>query len=198
MSSAQEESATANAAAQPANTNTTSQSQVTGTKSLDYLFPEMLDVMEFESSWSERGTNGKAIRRYMLVLYFPAERQFQVTMDDSKTPLSLKVINRYGEPLHAYDLYVGAVLDILGRPTTLQSASLRTIQWLEGNTRRLWGKKMSLEEKVNKFRPMPLHALNAGVFKRLKDANVAHGGTIPNRKIAEVVQQLEAELSTFQ
>jgi hypothetical protein len=162
------------------------------------MFPEMLDVMEFESWWTERSANGGTVRRYLLVIYFPAEMQFQVTVDDSKTPLSLKVVNRYGEPLHAYDLYVGAVIDVLGRPTTLMSASLRTISWLEKNTRRLWKRKLQLEEKVNKFRPMPLHALENGPFRRLKDPNVALGGTIPIRKVVEVVRSLEGELSQFQ
>lgn len=158
----------------------------------------MLDVMEFESWWTERGPSGTSVRRYMLILYFPAEAQFQVTVDDSKTPLSIKVVNRAGEPLHAYDLHVGAVIDVLGRPTTLMAASLRTVTWLEKHTRRLWKRKLLVEEKVNKFRPSPLHALDYGVYKRLRDPNAALGGMIPMRKILDVLHELEVELSQFQ
>lgn len=166
--------------------------------SYDAMFPDMLDVMEFESWWTERSPGGGTHRRYMLILYFPTEAQFQVTVDDSKTPLSLKVVNRHGEPLHAYDLYVGAVIDVLGRPTTLMSASLRTITWLENHMKRLWKRKMSLEEKVNKFRPKPLHSLDSGIFRRLKESNPALGGTIPLRKILDVLRSLEGELSEYQ
>jgi hypothetical protein len=175
-----------------------SQQQHSGSASYDGMFPDMLDVMEFESWWTERSPGGGTQRRYILILYFPSESQFQVTMDDSKTPLSLKVVNRYGEPLRAYDLYVGAVIDVLGRPTTLMSASLRTITWLEGHMKRLWKRKVALEEKVNKFRPTPLHALDNGIFRRLKESNPALGGTIPLRKILDVLRTLDDELSLYQ
>lgn len=166
--------------------------------SYDNMFSDMLDVMEFESWWTERGPSGASIRRYMLILFFPGEGQFQVTVDDSKTPLTVKVVTRYGEPLHAYDLHVGAVIDVLGRPTTLMSASLRVITWLERHTRRLWRRLQALEERVNKFRPMPLHALDFGIYRRLKDPNAALGGMVPMRKILDAIRSLESELATFQ
>jgi hypothetical protein len=158
------------------------------------LFPEMPDVLEFESWWTER--NDK--RRYMLLMFFPLENQFQVVLDDSKTPLSVKVADRHGETLRAWDLHVGAVVDILGRPTTLMSASLKTIQWLDNCVKRLWKRKRQLEERVNKFRPMPQHALTYGKYKRLDESTAGLGGTIPMRKIAEAVHDLEKELAMYQ
>lgn len=168
------------------------------TAALDSLFPECLDTMEFESWWTERSKVGTLVRRNMLILYFTSEKQFQVVMDDSKVPLTVRVANRYGEPISCYDLHVGAVLDILGRQTTLMAASLRTQQWLDEYTKKMWARKLSVEERVNKFRPVPLHAMEEGVYRKLVKKEPIVGGKINVRKIAEIVLALEAELAEYQ
>ena len=157
------------------------------------LIPEVPEVLEFESFWNERG-----IRRYMTLAFSTAEASFQVLLDDGKVPLTIKVSDRSGETLRAWDLHVGAVIDVLGRPTTLMAASLRTIQWLDKNTRRLWVLKTSLENRVNKFRPMPEYALCHGQFKKLREPSFVPGGTVNLHSIARVVCKISAELSMYQ
>ena len=157
------------------------------------LIPEVPETLEFESFWNERG-----IRRYMALAFSTAEASFQVLLDDGKVPLTIKVSDRSGETLRAWDLHVGAVIDVLGRPTTLMVASLRTIQWLDKNARRLWQLKTSLESRVNKFRPMPQYALTHGPFKKLGEPSYVPGGTVNLHSIARVVCRLSVELSMYQ
>ena len=160
------------------------------------LFPFIPEVMEFESSWNERNNE----KRYMLIHFFPLVNQFQVLVDDSKVPLTISVENpRTGESMKAWDLHVGAVIDVLGRPTTLMTASMKTMKWLDDSARRLWKMKVQLEHKLNKFRSKPRVDLSYGVFKRLESGSpAALGGILNVGKIAKVVHELEEELSRYQ
>jgi hypothetical protein len=157
------------------------------------LMPEVPEKLEFESFWNERG-----IRRFMALEFHTSDASFHVLLDDGKVPLTIKVADRSGESLRAWDLHIGAVVDVLGRPTTLMAASLRTIQWLDRNTRRLWALKMGLEERVNKFRPMPQHMLSHGVYKKLNEPTYVPGGCVNLHSIARAVCKLSAELSMYQ
>jgi hypothetical protein len=160
------------------------------------LFPETPEVLEFESSWTERNND----KRYMLILFFPQVNQFQILLDDSKVPLTISVENpRTGEPMKAWDLHVGAVIDVLGRSTTLMTCSMSTMIWLDDQARRLWKMKLALEQKLNKFRTKPKSDLSYGLFKKLDSASTsALGGIINVGSIARVVVQLEEELSRYQ
>jgi hypothetical protein len=159
------------------------------------LFPTVPDVLEFESWWTERQE-----KRYMLVLFFPALDQVQVLVDDSKVPITITVNDRAGRPLKAWDFYVGATIDILGRSTTLMTATMRTVTWVDGNARRLWKVKEAVETKLNKFRVTPHTALDYGMFKVLtaKRGSGCLGGVVNIGKLARTVNALEAELSEFQ
>eukprot|EP00672_Neobodo_designis_P003580 CAMPEP_0174877646 /NCGR_PEP_ID=MMETSP1114-20130205/82260_1 /TAXON_ID=312471 /ORGANISM="Neobodo designis, Strain CCAP 1951/1" /LENGTH=179 /DNA_ID=CAMNT_0016113029 /DNA_START=48 /DNA_END=583 /DNA_ORIENTATION=+ len=140
------------------------------------LFPDVPEALEFESWWNERG----GLKRYMSIVFIPAVGQFHVQVDDSKVPLTVAISDRRGRPLQAWDLYVGATVDILGRSTTLMAASMRTVQWIDDNARRLWKIKEALERRVNKFRPKSHTALDYGMFKplaRTKGGPATLGGT---------------------
>ena len=60
------------------------------------------------------------------------------------------------------------------------------------------GPEKSLEEKVNKFRPMPQHALMHGQFKKLMVPSFSPGGTVNLHSVARVVCRISNELSEFQ
>lgn len=154
------------------------------------------EAMEFEAWWTERG----GLKRYMTIVFLPAVGQFHVQCDDSKMPLTVAINNKRGEPLEAWDLHVGAVVDILGRQTTLMAASLATIHWLDENARRLWKIKEALERRANKFRPKSLCALDYGPFKRLASSkgSATLGGTVNLGLIAKTVNMLETELAQYQ
>ena len=160
------------------------------------LFPDVPEALEFESWWNERG-----MKRYMSIVFIPAVGQFHVQVDDSKVPLTVAISDRRGRPLQAWDLHIGATIDILGRSTTLMAASMRTVQWIDGNARRLWKIKEALERRVDKFRPKSHAALDYGMFKplaRAKGGPATLGGNIHVGKIAQTVNDLETELAQFQ
>eukprot|EP01012_Entosiphon_sulcatum_P003176 TRINITY_DN10910_c0_g1_i1.p1 TRINITY_DN10910_c0_g1~~TRINITY_DN10910_c0_g1_i1.p1 ORF type:complete len:181 (-),score=26.33 TRINITY_DN10910_c0_g1_i1:5-547(-) len=159
------------------------------------LFPSVPSVMEFESWWTENG-----LRRYMLLLFYPANEIFEVLVDDSKVPLRVAVFNRDNQPLRAWDLYVGAVIDILGKPTTLMKCTHATCEWLDANAKRLWKRRLWLEKELTKFRVVPpLAAIEGPTVSRLfeSDKHTALGGHIHLARLAKSVAFLSEELSHF-
>ena len=161
--------------------------------SLQGLFTPIPEVLEFESWWHERD-----LKRYMLILYFHSSGTFKVLVDDSKTPLTVHPMTRTSEPVRAWNLHVGGTVDILGRTTTLMSATMRTVSWLDENAKRLWKMKTTLEAELNKFRAQPKTALDFGSFKHMADNKVCYGGKIDIGRIADCVAALEMELSQYQ
>ena len=47
--------------------------------------------------------------------------------------------------MQAWDLHAGAVIDILGRPTTLMKATAATVEWLDCYARLFYNLKLKLE-----------------------------------------------------
>eukprot|EP01051_Picozoa_sp_SAG22_P017281 SAG22_NODE_2628_length_2360_cov_1.812030_5_plen_251_part_00 len=107
-------------------------------------------MLEFRSWWLEEGPStlahppgeGSALKRLnaqtghgtrhtMTIFFFVQEQLFQVHIDDTPEPFTVKISRPDGSNLEAWDLYVGARLDILGRPTTLMKASCQTYTWLD-------------------------------------------------------------------
>eukprot|EP00755_Sulcionema_specki_P023063 Sspe_Gene.77971::Locus_48754_Transcript_1_1_Confidence_1.000_Length_712::g.77971::m.77971 len=158
------------------------------------LFNEIPQVMEFESWWTESGQ-----RRYMLILYYPPKEVFEVMVDDSIVPLKVAVFARNGKPLKAWDLHVGAVVDILGKPTTLMKAKYSTMQWLDTQAKRLWTKKVKLENQLSKFRILPKLTPLEGVTVKKLEGNCAGtiGGSVNLGKLALTVTYLQNELKVF-
>ena len=136
-------------------------------------------------------------RRFMSITYYPQSQQFHILTDDGKVPLVIAVRDRYDEPLQPWHLHVGAVIDVLGRPTTLMAASGATLHWLNTNAKRLWEMKMALERRVNQFRGRPRVDLDSGVFRPLWEPNPGLGGKIPLYKLANIIASLDVELQGY-
>jgi hypothetical protein len=56
--------------------------------------------------------------------------------------------------LQPWDLYVGARLDVLGRPTTLMKASCETMTWLDRQAGLMMQRIKRLEADLAKFQPL--------------------------------------------
>ena len=111
----------------------------------------LVDRLEFESWWIERN-----IRRKMIVLYYTDKEMFEIIVDDSIVPLSVLVVNRNDQPLQVWDLHVGAVVDILGKPTSLMKASVNTVNWLDKQALKLYKKKVKLEVRIGYYLTLSL------------------------------------------
>lgn len=81
----------------------------------------------------------------MQICFFSESCVFEVKIDDSIVPLNIAVFDKEGRSLEAWDLFVGAVIDVLGKPTTLRKATLPTIDWLDKQARKIFREKLRLE-----------------------------------------------------
>jgi len=141
----------------------------------------MPEVLQFESWWKEEGPStlrhppgsGTTTRRLnaqtghgtshvMVIHYFPEEQLFQVHIDDTIEPFTLAVTRPDGTSLQAWDLHVGARLDILGRPTTLMKASCETTIWIDKQAKNMLKTIKTLEKEVSKFQPLSLMVTTHG------------------------------------
>eukprot|EP01062_Namystynia_karyoxenos_P062886 TRINITY_DN55743_c0_g1_i1.p1 TRINITY_DN55743_c0_g1~~TRINITY_DN55743_c0_g1_i1.p1 ORF type:complete len:197 (+),score=56.67 TRINITY_DN55743_c0_g1_i1:92-682(+) len=158
------------------------------------LLPQVPEVMEFESWWTEQGQ-----RRYMLLLYHSEKEMFEVLVDDSVVPLKVQVYNRANQPLKAWDLYVGCQISILGKPTTLMKAKHATMAWIDTSARRLWQRKTKLEQQLDKYRIVPdLTPLEGVTVRRLAESKSGSlGGTVNLAKLATCVLYLQNELRVY-
>ena len=158
------------------------------------LFTNVPDILEFESWWSEGGQ-----RRYMLILYYTAKEVFEVMVDDSTVPIKVAIYNRRNAPLQPWDLYVGVVLDILGKPTTLMKAKQSTMHWIDTEARRLWDRKTRLVATLEKFSTIPDLTSICGVTVRKLNGpkTTSLGGTIHLAKLATAVIYLQNELRLY-
>eukprot|EP00668_Euglena_longa_P041031 GGOE01053995.1.p1 GENE.GGOE01053995.1~~GGOE01053995.1.p1 ORF type:complete len:203 (+),score=72.44 GGOE01053995.1:90-698(+) len=149
------------------------------------FFPRVPELMEFESWWMEGGQ-----KRYLLALYHPAHAAFEILLDTSDAPLRVAIFNRNNQPLRAWDLYVGVVVDVLGKPTTLQRASSATSAWLDANAKRLWKRRQWLEDELRKFTQVPpLQHMEVTIPKALREGTGFGpiGGTTHLARLAQLV-----------
>jgi len=135
------------------------------------------EVMEFESWWNEEGPSrldhppgpGTAIRQLnaqtghgtkhtMTIFYFSIEQLFQIHIDDTPEPFTIAITRPDGSSLEPWDLYVGARLDVLGRPTTLMKASCETMTWLDRQAGLMMQRIKRLEADLAKFQPLSVCA----------------------------------------
>ena len=163
------------------------------------LLDDVPEVLEFESWWCEHGQKGGQ-KRYLSLSFSANLGHVEVLVDDAKAPISIHVLRPggSGSVIRAWDLYIGATIDILGRPTTLMAASRRTLSWLDSNAISLWKRKKMLELRLNKFRDRTHQDLEKGLFKRLNENNASPGGCISLRRVAELVIGLQKELAILQ
>eukprot|EP00906_Rhabdomonas_costata_P029811 RCo042112 len=162
---------------------------------LSAFFPKVPEAMEFESWWTEGGT-----RRYMLLVFRPLEELFEVLVDDSKVPLKVAVFSRRGEPLRAWDVHVGTVVDILGKPTTLHKAALGTSQWLDSTAWRLFEQRQRVEAELAKFMTPPSTThIDGSAMAKMKPARRGSplGGQVCAGQLARAVLFLKQRLKVF-
>lgn len=107
---------------------------------------ELATPPEFCKSGSSIGP-----RRQLELRHKTHEGIFQLMTDDARVPLTLRIEHANGAPLLPTELYIGARIDVLGRPTTLQKASARTVSWIDAEAKRLLKRRDSLCEQLAKF-----------------------------------------------
>jgi hypothetical protein len=124
-----------------------------------------LTVMRFTSSFSDPLTPGGA-RRLVRVAFHLASEEFEVALvppvsaqcdkeQAAAQTLVYRVKNlrtKHG-PASCWDLHVGAIVDLFGRPTTLTGCDAATRTWIETNARRLREVRAALASKLAKFTP---------------------------------------------
>ena len=129
--------------------------------------------MEFESWWNEEGPSrldhppgpgttirqlnaqtGHGTKHTMTIFYFTMEQLFQIHIDDTPEPFTIAITRPDGSSLEPWDLYVGARLDVLGRPTTLMKASCETMTWLDRQAGLMMQRIKRLEADLAKFQPL--------------------------------------------
>jgi len=94
---------------------------------------------------------GMGMRRQVKLHYLPAHGTFQLLAEDGPA-LTLSIEHPDGTPIGPQELYVGATLDVLGRPMTLRSASAKTISWIDSEAKRLLKRREALCAQLQKFR----------------------------------------------
>lgn len=81
---------------------------------------ENLTILCFQSWWNEAGANGLE-KRYMNVYFNIENRHFQVVLRGLPDVFTIShVAGRDNRPLEAYDLHVGAKVNLLGKTVILK------------------------------------------------------------------------------
>ncbi|OQS07159.1 hypothetical protein THRCLA_00833 [Thraustotheca clavata] len=92
---------------------------------------EQLDILCFHSSWKE-ACQGVVQTQHADIYFSISTKHFQFVLGNCEHVYTISHINgRDGKPLEAWDLRVGGKITILGRQTTLMTASMLTLQWFD-------------------------------------------------------------------
>ena len=133
---------------------------------------EMPDPLIFHSWWNEEvampveltpSGQGHGVRRQVSLHYLPSHGSFQLFTEDVQAALTLMIEHADGTPVGPHELYVGATLDVLGRPMTLRSASARTISWIDSEAKRLLRRREGLCAQISKFQDVHKALERAGI-----------------------------------
>jgi Ca2+-binding EF-hand superfamily protein len=154
-----------------------------------------LAVLEFKSWWSEtvQGMKKGNNRRYMDLLFSCETGQFQVILDRSDKVYTLSHIEGKHGPLEAWDLYVGARINVLGRMTTLMQASGPTLDWLDYHCKRLQKASKALKRELKKYSMKFAREQGALMAKSDKGGK----GSVCLRNILNNIDSLRTRLSDF-
>lgn len=112
-------------------------------------------LLEFRAWFNESSTTRSTIiRREVKVEYDARECQFTISIQGCdhiyKVNQILDRTNRQ-HALNHLDLHVGAVIDILGKSTTLKQANLVTSQWIENEAKHLERLITSISSEMRKY-----------------------------------------------
>jgi hypothetical protein len=154
-----------------------------------------LGVLEFKSWWSEtvQGMKKGSNRRYMDLLFSCETGQFQVILDRSDKVYTLSHIEGKHGPLEAWDLYVGARINVLGRMTTLMQASGPTLDWLDYHCKRLQKASSSLKRELKKYSMSFAREQSSLMSKSSKGGK----GAVSLRKLLNDIDSLRTRLSDY-
>lgn len=110
------------------------------------------ETLVFKSWWNDNTAHiDKAIRRYMDIYFHVSSGNFQIIIQGAEKVYTLShVMGKYGN-LEAYDLFVGAKIDILGRRTTLMQGSSETVEWNESQATELLAIWENLYKELCKY-----------------------------------------------
>jgi len=125
---------------------------------------DQVKTLVFYAWWSDsreepdRG-NGSEVggglsKRYITAMFDIDAQTFTVKMEnDAEVVLSnlTSVTAKHGMPVQCWDLYVGAKLNLLGKPTTLMQASATTLRWLDWHAKRLRKVKAKILKELSKY-----------------------------------------------
>lgn len=113
-----------------------------------------LEILCFQSWWTETASSSGARHRVQLRIYFSIPtRHFQVARDDSDCVFTISHVAHptTGRVLSAWDLHEGARISLLGRLTTLKQATLLTRQWLALHAKLFVRIRTQLQDEVAKY-----------------------------------------------
>lgn len=115
---------------------------------------------------------------------------FQVYVDDDLSPFSLVIVGRTGLPLQVWDLHVGAVINVLGKVTTLKRAAVDTQLWLDAQARFMNAHIERMQRKLRKFIPVRLR--NPNPMENQYGTGTL-GGKIRLRSLVTIIESLEEQ-----
>jgi len=137
--------------------------------------------------------------------YLPSTGNFQLFTEDVKAGFTLNIEHSDDTPVRPDELYVGATLDVLGRPMTLRSASAKTIGWIDSEAKRLLRRREGLCAQISKFKDVHKALGEVGIaqlyLNRTMDANVTatppDGGKANLKRLTMEVATLETLLKRY-
>ena len=93
-----------------------------------------------------------------------------------------------------WDLYVGARMDVLGRPTTLMKASCETMTWLDRQANMMMSRIKRLESELAKFQPLSLTVTD---HTSVLLPHKPKGGKVCLRRLVQEIENLDAAHSVY-
>ena len=145
------------------------------------------------------------MRRQVRLEHSPKTGAFQLFAVDANAALTLQIEHSDGSPVVHTELFVGAKLDVLGRPMTLRSASAKTITWIDTEARRLLRRREGLCEQISKFRDVHRALSSVGVHMLYLNAQMSNdlqtpvpsGGKANLHRILSEIAALEGLLVRY-
>eukprot|EP00753_Platysulcus_tardus_P021313 PLAT8815.1.p1 GENE.PLAT8815.1~~PLAT8815.1.p1 ORF type:complete len:414 (-),score=146.69 PLAT8815.1:112-1353(-) len=154
---------------------------------------EDLEVLQFKSWWVvAAGARSSVRKRYVTLLLDIASGNARCVMPGGKYSYTLSHLpDGGGGALQAWDLHVGAEVDVFGRRMTLMQASATTISWLTYHEKRLLRTEARLKKELRKFDPRFLSTLppRRGGGKRPGQRSL--------RKLMDAVEVLHRKLHEY-
>jgi hypothetical protein len=149
---------------------------------------EAPESLNFHSWWFEESVDNGLIRKHVIISFRLKERDFVIRFKGREDSICISHLCGRTGVLSELDLHVGLSVDVLGRPLTLkQPVDQSTLQWLEGERRRLLALRRRLASELGKYQ-LDFQAL-ANVY-RSEEPGAGRPGGVPLRKFKKEVEEL--------